>query len=164
MSEETLFHEALAKDTADRAAFLDGACAGKPELRAAVEALLKAHEASGAFLNWPAETAATIDSASGGPTTEATGMHTPSPGASITPASITADYRSDAKPNVLIAGRYTLQERIGEGGMGEVWVAKQSEPVKRKVALKLIKPGMDSGKPDTQTLASQMPGLWSGFC
>ena len=47
-------------------------------------------------------------------------------------------------PNALIAGRYTLQQKIGEGGMGEVWVAKQSEPVKRKVALKLIKTGMDS--------------------
>ncbi len=45
---------------------------------------------------------------------------------------------------MLIAGRYTLQQKIGEGGMGEVWVAKQSEPVKRKVALKLIKTGMDS--------------------
>jgi serine/threonine protein kinase len=41
-------------------------------------------------------------------------------------------------------GPYVLIERIGEGGMGEVWVAKQTEPVKRKVALKLIKPGMDS--------------------
>jgi eukaryotic-like serine/threonine-protein kinase len=145
MSEETLFHEALARSSlAERAAFLDGACAGKPELRAAVEALLKAHEASGAFLNSPADTAATTDSASGGLTTEATGVLTPSPGASIAPASITADYRSDARPNVLIAGRYTLQEKIGEGGMGEVWVAKQSEPVKRRVALKLIKTGMDS--------------------
>jgi eukaryotic-like serine/threonine-protein kinase len=145
MSEETLFHEALARlNLTERAAFLDGACAGKPELRAAVEALLKAHEASGAFLNPPVDTAATTDSASGGPTTEATGVLTPTPGASISPASITADYRSDAKPNVLIAGRYTLQEKIGEGGMGEVWVAKQSEPVKRKVALKLIKTGMDS--------------------
>ena len=45
---------------------------------------------------------------------------------------------------MVIAGRYTLVEKIGEGGMGEVWVAKQTEPVKRKVALKLIKAGMDS--------------------
>src|SRR5205085_413286 len=44
----------------------------------------------------------------------------------------------------VIAGRYTLVEMIGEGGMGEVWVAKQSEPVKRRVALKLIKAGMDT--------------------
>lgn len=45
---------------------------------------------------------------------------------------------------LLIAGRYTLLKKIGEGGMGEVWCAKQSEPVKRHVALKLIKKGMDS--------------------
>jgi|GEM_PF-6477508 len=44
----------------------------------------------------------------------------------------------------LIAGRYKLLEKIGEGGMGEVWVADQLEPIKRRVALKLIKPGMDS--------------------
>jgi hypothetical protein len=46
MTEETLFHEALAKPPAERAAFLDTACAGQPELRAAVEALLAAHEDS----------------------------------------------------------------------------------------------------------------------
>jgi serine/threonine protein kinase/tetratricopeptide (TPR) repeat protein len=44
----------------------------------------------------------------------------------------------------VIAGRYKLLERIGEGGMGSVWVAQQTEPVKRKVAVKLIKAGMDS--------------------
>ena len=49
-----------------------------------------------------------------------------------------------ADPGMLIAGRYNLELKLGEGGMGEVWVAKQSEPVKRRVALKLIKPGMDS--------------------
>ena len=45
---------------------------------------------------------------------------------------------------IVIAGRYKLLEAIGEGGMGSVWVAEQSQPVKRKVALKLIKAGMDS--------------------
>src|SRR5262249_23442787 len=44
----------------------------------------------------------------------------------------------------VIAGRYTLLARLGEGGMGEAWVARQTEPVKRQVALKLIKAGMDS--------------------
>jgi eukaryotic-like serine/threonine-protein kinase len=135
MDEETLFHAALARASlSDRAAFLDAACAGKPELRAAVEALLAAHEASGPFLDVPTDSDATIDSKPVPPTPEA----------SLSPGSITIEYRSDAKPNALIAGRYTLQERIGEGGMGEVWVAKQSAPVKRRVALKLIKTGMDS--------------------
>ncbi len=44
----------------------------------------------------------------------------------------------------VLAGKYRLTERIGEGGMGSVWLAHQSEPVKRKVAVKLIKAGMDS--------------------
>src|SRR5262249_22925459 len=56
----------------------------------------------------------------------------------------TGDSEPGTEPGAVIAGRYTLVEKIGEGGMGEVWVAKQTEPVKRKVALKLIKAGMDS--------------------
>lgn len=54
MTEETLFHEALAKPASKRAAFLDAACAGQPELRAAVAALLAAHEDSADLLHRPA--------------------------------------------------------------------------------------------------------------
>ncbi len=50
----------------------------------------------------------------------------------------------EPEPDTILAGKYRLSERIGEGGMGSVWVAHQTEPVKRKVAIKLIKPGMDS--------------------
>jgi serine/threonine-protein kinase len=53
MSEETLFHEALARPSVKRAAFLDAACAGPPQNRAAVDALLAAHERSGHVLDQP---------------------------------------------------------------------------------------------------------------
>ena len=58
---------------------------------------------------------------------------------------LTRPYESaEEGAGVVIAGRYKLLEKIGEGGMGEVWVAEQTQPVRRKVALKLIKAGMDS--------------------
>ena len=55
-----------------------------------------------------------------------------------------SDWQPAVAPGIVIAGRYTLVEKIGVGGTGEVGVAKQTEPVQRKVALKLIKAGMDS--------------------
>src|SRR4029077_8305355 len=56
----------------------------------------------------------------------------------------TGPYVSREQPGAVIAGRYKLLEEIGEGGMGTVWVAEQTQPVRRKVAVKLIKAGMDS--------------------
>jgi serine/threonine protein kinase len=126
MTEETLFREALARPPAERAAYLDAACAGQPDLRAAVATLLAAHEGSGSLLDRP----------------PVTGEHHPD--AAAPPPVVTTNYQPQAAPGLMIAGRYMLVARIGEGGMGEVWVAKQTEPVKRKVALKLIKTGMDS--------------------
>src|SRR5215831_14437508 len=130
MTEETIFHEALAKaDPQERAAYLDQACAGQPELRAAVEALLAAHAASGHPLDQPVGAQAAIS-----------GEHAPA----TQPGQTQVYVPSDLSAGAIVAGRYTLVQKIGEGGMGEVWVAKQTEPVKRKVALKLIKAGMDS--------------------
>jgi serine/threonine protein kinase/tetratricopeptide (TPR) repeat protein len=57
----------------------------------------------------------------------------------------TAHHIPDGDVGAVIAGRYKLLEAIGDGGMGTVWMAEQRKPVKRLVALKLIKPGMDSG-------------------
>src|SRR5262249_45684722 len=48
------------------------------------------------------------------------------------------------QPGAMLAGRYKLVEQVGEGGMGSVWMAQQTEPVKRLVAVKVIKAGMDS--------------------
>jgi hypothetical protein len=78
MSEESLFHEALAKPAEERSAFLDAACAGRSELRAAVVALLKAHAASGDWLDWPAaERGQTVDSEPEDASPAATGEYTP---------------------------------------------------------------------------------------
>jgi serine/threonine protein kinase/lipoprotein NlpI len=139
MTEEPLFHEALAKPATERAAFLDAACAGQPELRAAIESLLAAHEDSAALLDRPAALDQAVAPDPAPPPSDATG-----PGDEARPPQTTVNYEPGIVPGAVIAGRYTLQERIGEGGMGEVWVAKQTEPVKRKVALKLIKAGMDT--------------------
>jgi tetratricopeptide (TPR) repeat protein/tRNA A-37 threonylcarbamoyl transferase component Bud32 len=59
-------------------------------------------------------------------------------------ADSTADFTVKTAANVTIHERFVLERKIGEGGMGEVWIAKQLAPFKRKVALKLIKSGMDS--------------------
>ena len=57
-------------------------------------------------------------------------------GATLTTAS--------AETAVMVIGRYHLLQKIGEGGMGEVWLAEQKEPVRRRVALKLVKAGISS--------------------
>ena len=113
MTEEHLFEQALHARAEDRAALLDRECAGNPELRARVEALLAADAKPNLTIDSPANPTESLNVTGG-------------------------------EPGAVMAGRYTLVEKIGEGGMGEVWVAKQTEPVKRKVALKLIKAGMDS--------------------
>ena len=116
------------------AAYLDAACGDDADLRRRVEALLAAQERAYEVLGPAGEQAGET----GRPTDELTPQSEPA----MSQPSITDEYRSTAGPDVLIAGRYALQQKIGEGGMGEVWVAKQTEPVKRKVALKLIKTGM----------------------
>src|SRR5437588_8375214 len=122
MSERDIFIAALQQeDPAQRQAYLAEACARQPELRQQVEHLLRLHEGAGSFLEQPAAEAAAT-----GPSQEA-----------AEPAS------SPEAPGALI-GPYKLIEQIGEGGMGTVWMAQQTEPVKRLVAVKLIKAGMDS--------------------
>jgi len=117
MNEESLFAAALEKPTrAERQAFLDSACGGDLRLRERVAKLLAADEHSRGIL----------DQSPTGESTEA----------------MLAD-RSDAGIGTVI-GPYKLVEVIGEGGMGTVCLAQQSQPVKRLVALKVIKSGMDS--------------------
>src|SRR5260221_1802869 len=122
MSERDIFIAALQQqDPAQRQAYLDDACAGQPELRQQVEDLLRLHEGAGSFLERPA---------AGSP---ATGALQDAP----------EEMSSPEAPGAII-GPYKLIEQIGEGGMGTVWMAQQTEPIRRLVAVKLIKAGMDS--------------------
>jgi serine/threonine protein kinase len=116
MNEDSIFAEASEKKTPEeREAFLDEACKGDSELRRNIESLLAAYD-QGEFLESPAHAiAATLDQ----------------------PPSVTE------KPGTQI-GPYKLLQQIGEGGMGVVYMAEQTEPVERRVALKIIKPGMDT--------------------
>jgi serine/threonine protein kinase/Flp pilus assembly protein TadD len=127
VNEESLFQLALQQpDAAARAAFLDQACADQPQLRARLEKLLQAHDAPAGLFDQPAVAAATSDHVA--------------PGQWIDPAAAPALTEG---PGSRI-GPYKLLQQIGEGGMGTVWMAEQEQPVRRKVALKIIKPGMDS--------------------
>src|SRR5260221_13586005 len=115
--EEALFDLAAQKPNAtERAAFLDGVCRDNPALRARLDVLLEGHFAGTGFLTKSPERAGAVT--------------VPAPRAEESPAQM--------------IGRSKLLENIGEGGFGEVWMAEQREPVKRRVALKIIKLGMDS--------------------
>ena len=120
---EAIFFAALEKGTPEEhAAYLDAACAHDPNLRNRVDRLLAAHPRVASFMEAPP------DQEPAAPGSVNTGPY---------------HGQADAVGSIL-AGRYKLLEQIGEGGMGTVWVAEQTQPVRRKVAVKLIKAGMDS--------------------
>jgi WD40 repeat protein/serine/threonine protein kinase len=114
--EEAIFCAALKlKSQAERDAYIKAACGDDIHLLSRIEALLKAHQAQDSFLEAP---------------------------------DVEPDVTLDASPSIegpgTRIGRYELLQLIGEGGMGLVYLADQKEPVRRRVALKIIKPGMDS--------------------
>jgi serine/threonine protein kinase len=112
---KTIFASALEIESDEaRRVYLDQACGADSALRRELDTLLTAYQAAPAFF---ARAAPTVNKAG-------------------TPVDVAG---TDTQ-----VGPYTLREQLGEGGMGVVYVAEQSEPVKRKVALKIIKPGMDS--------------------
>jgi serine/threonine protein kinase/tetratricopeptide (TPR) repeat protein len=112
---EAIFFAALEKSAPEeRAAYLDGATAGNSDLRQRVEKMLAAQAQAGSFLERPAHTSV-----------------------------VTVDEPISERPGSII-GPYKLLEQIGEGGFGVVFMAEQQQPVRRKVALKVLKPGMDT--------------------
>src|SRR5262245_59774026 len=115
IDEKDIFVAALALPAGEeREAYLRASCAGHPELLGRVQELLSAHE-------------------------ESQGPLDRGPAA----LGVTVDVAHPEGPGSVI-GPYKLIQQIGEGGMGAVWMAQQTEPVKRLVAVKLIKAGMDS--------------------
>ena len=117
LNEEAVFDIARHIEDPDvRKDYVDQACANAPALKVRVNELLKLHDDEEAsFLESPPE---------GMPPTVEISQVAGKVGQTI--------------------GRYTLREQIGEGGMGVVYVAEQEKPLRRKVALKVIKPGLDS--------------------
>ena len=114
--EVEVFSEAVELPTEKRAELLERACGGDVKLRQRVESLLQIHDRAGDFLE-----------------------HSPQ------------KERVECQTRVVIGekpgdriGRYQLLEQIGEGGCGVVYMAEQEEPVRRRVALKIIKPGMET--------------------
>ncbi|MGL4420135.1 MAG: serine/threonine-protein kinase [Gemmataceae bacterium] len=118
---KALFLEALTKeDAAARRAFLESATGTDDELCARVQALLAAHDRALTAVDTLAEAV-------------------PAP---VVGADVWADGTEPA--GTVLAGKYILLEMLGEGGMGSVWRAKQLSPMKRTVAVKLLKPGADA--------------------
>jgi serine/threonine protein kinase/tetratricopeptide (TPR) repeat protein len=134
MNELDLFTSALAlSDPAERAAFLDRACADAPDLRSRLDELVSAHARGENPLDRAVAAAGAAATADFAPDAATRTFGAPAGGPS-----------AEATAGTVVAGKYALVEIIGAGGMGSVWRANQTEPVKRFVALKLIKAGMDS--------------------
>src|SRR6266699_662916 len=110
-----IFDAAIELPPERRAAYVQEACAGDDPLRQRVEALLRAHQSAETFMDSPA----------------------------VTSRGETVVVKPAQKPGERI-GRYKLLQQIGEGGCGVVYMAEQEEPVRRRVALKVIKLGMDT--------------------
>ena len=116
--EVAVLNAALELRPAERAAYLDESCAGDAPLRQQVEDLLRADAAAQGFLEAP-------------------------PAGLGTTRTLCVRVPPTEKPGDKI-GRYKLLQQIGEGGCGVVYMAEQEEPVRRRVALKVIKLGMDT--------------------
>ena len=113
--EEKIFYQALEKSPQQQKAFLKKACGNDQELYNRVEALLKAHDLQDGFLESP-----------------------------ILNSEVTLDDSPLSEGPGTVIGRYKLLEKIGEGGMAVVYMAEQEKPLRRRVALKIIKLGMDT--------------------
>ncbi len=110
-----LLAQALALGETDRGTFLDGHCTD-PAVRAEVDRLLAGQGEAGEFLVRP----------------------------TLVPEAVAAPHESLLEGPGSVIGPYKLLQQIGEGGFGTVFMAEQEQPIRRRVALKILKPGMDT--------------------
>ena len=129
---EQIFDEACQLSSEQRAAYLRGACGDDAALRSQVESLLRADAEAGSFLAEDTQARRHVGAEGG------------DPDATIPRAVPRAAPDARTEQPGLMIGRFKLLQQIGEGGFGSVWMAEQREPVARKVALKIIKLGMDT--------------------
>ncbi|MCP4261398.1 MAG: protein kinase [Planctomycetes bacterium] len=115
IDEETIYYAAVAKPVAERAAYLRETCKDDPALLARMETLLESRDEAGDFLESP-----------------------------VLDIGATLEESHVVEGSGTVIGRYKLLEKIGEGGMAVVYMAEQQKPIHRKVALKIIKLGMDT--------------------
>ena len=128
MREEELFAAVLEKPPVEREAYLCEACGDDEALRKRVEVLVQSYEEAGEFLDEPlaASPRTILDSEA------------------LEPDPRSSDLGAEKQGDKV--GPYKLLQQIGEGGFGVVWMAEQTAPITRKVALKVIKAGMDTGE------------------
>ena len=169
---DEIYSAALELEAEEREIFLDQVCRGRPEVRERVVRLLHAHDEVGNLLESPAPELAALEPVALELDATTAGHPAATPGLDATAASdlpspqgsgldaTSAEFEAEVDRKALspaatvrrgndlgsgdTVGPYTLLESIGEGGMGTVFVAKQSKPIKRKVAIKLVKAGMDT--------------------
>ncbi|HMJ88188.1 MAG TPA: serine/threonine-protein kinase, partial [Candidatus Acidoferrum sp.] len=118
MNEEEIFQIAADMPATERGAYLATACEGQPALRQRIERLLGSHD-DGGFMQRSSDRNNSAEL-----------------------QAELARFRPEEGEDRI--GHYRLLQQIGEGGFGTVWMAEQLEPVRRRVALKIIKPGMDT--------------------
>ena len=116
MNNSEIFNAAAALPRHQREAYLDEVCGSDKNRRAEIESLLRSDDVQDSFLEHPA----------------------------VDDLDRTGKYQPISESSGSRVGPYRLMEQIGEGGFGLVFVAEQQKPVRRKVALKIIKPGMDT--------------------
>jgi len=141
---ERLYYSALNEEKSERATFLEQACGGDVSLRRAVDLLLAQHEKDDNFLETPAvevaaeylarQADAVLPVFLAETDLDESGLDATYPSAETVADGTSAERKS--------RGPYRLLQKLGEGGMGRVWLAEQTAPVRRRVALKLIKAGM----------------------